>query len=98
MPKSRQPREVWEDTRRTVWLRDGQRCVRVCCQKPLKLEECHIDHIKSGKLGSNHINNLRTLCRRCHTLRADHRHSGMIANALALGIIPWNWRELVWDD
>jgi hypothetical protein len=33
-----------------------------------------------------------------HVLRADHRHRGMVANALKLGIIPPNWRELVWGD
>jgi hypothetical protein len=33
-----------------------------------------------------------------HTFRADPRHRGMIANALRLGIIPPNWRELVSDD
>ena len=37
------------------------------------------------------------LCRRCHVLRADKRHRGMIANALRDGIIPPNWRELVWE-
>jgi hypothetical protein len=43
------------------------------------IDECHIDHIQSGKRGSNEMPNLRTLCRRCHVLRADHRHQGMIA-------------------
>jgi hypothetical protein len=62
------------------------------------LEECHIDHIKSGKLGSNKLSNLRTLCRRCHVLRADNRHRGMIASALRDGIIPPDWRGLVWED
>jgi 5-methylcytosine-specific restriction enzyme A len=31
-------------------------------------------------------------------LRADRSHQGMIAAALRDGIIPANWRELVWDD
>jgi 5-methylcytosine-specific restriction endonuclease McrA len=58
----------------------------------------HIDHIISGKGGSNADSNLRVLCRRCHVLRADRRHRGMIAPALRAGIIPPNWRELVWED
>jgi 5-methylcytosine-specific restriction endonuclease McrA len=70
-------------------------CVR--CKKPLKLTECHIDHIRSGKLAGNELSNLRTLCRRCHVLRADMRHRGMVASALRDGIIPFNWRELVWE-
>lgn len=96
MPKSRPPREVWMHLREIVWKRDGKRCVR--CLIPVSLEECHIDHIQSGKLASNKLKNLRTLCRRCHVLRGDMRHRGMIAGALRDGIIPSNWRELVWWD
>lgn len=94
MPKSRQSTEIWRDTRSRVWERDGHKCVR--CNRELTLRECHIDHIKSGKLGTNEMFNLRTLCRYHHVLRADVRHRGMIAGALRDGIIPDNWRELVW--
>ncbi|WP_328014458.1 HNH endonuclease [Metabacillus fastidiosus] len=83
-------------TRERIWLRDNQRCVR--CKVLVGLNKCHIDHIKSGKLGTNEDNNLRTLCIRCHVLRADLRHSGMRAKAIAKGIIPPNWRSLVWED
>ena len=104
MPKSRQPKEVWYETRKRIWERDGH-----CCQGPLQppvcrgkpyiaLEKCHVDHIHSGKLGTNHDDNLRVLCPTCHALRADNRHRGMIANALKKGVIPPNWRELVWED
>ncbi|MGM0835887.1 MAG: HNH endonuclease [Bacillota bacterium] len=97
MPKKRMPFEVWaKNIRPVIWSRDGQRCVR--CKKPLKLLECHIDHIKSGKLGTNKYANLRTLCRVCHVLRADFRHNGMIARALEDEIIPPNWREFVWEE
>lgn len=95
MPKKRQPKEIWDETRRRVWERDGRKCVH--CGIPQALEVCHIDHIRSGKLAGNEMTNLRTLCRRCHVLRADERHRGMIAKALADGIIPPNWRELVWE-
>lgn len=96
MPRSRPPKEVWlENIRPIVWQRDEGKCVR--CDKPLALTEAHIDHIQSGKNGTNAISNLRTLCRRCHCLRACHRHQGMIASALRDGVIPWNWREFVWE-
>lgn len=97
MPKKRQPKELWLVTREKVWRRDGGRCVRPSCQTPLALDECHIDHIKSGKLSNNSLSNLRTLCRRCHVLRADHRHRGMIAAALRDGIIGPDWRRHVWE-
>ncbi len=96
MPKHRLDKELWDILRRKVWERDGGQCVH--CDTPVSLEVCHIDHIQSGKHGSNCIANLRTLCRRCHVLRLDRRHRGMIANALKAGIIPPDWRELVWDD
>lgn len=93
----RQPRDVWfANTRPKVFERDGGKCLR--CKVILTLETCHIDHIQSGLRGSNHIDNLRTLCRRCHVLRADTRHRGMIARALLDGIIDHNWRDRVWED
>lgn len=96
MPKRRPPREVWIAIRECVWRRDGKQCVR--CRVILNLNECHIDHVQSGKRGTNKFSNLRTLCRVCHVLRADHRHQCMIAAALRDGIIPPNWRELVWEE
>lgn len=96
MPKRRPPYEVWDGLRHIVWERDGGCCIH--CSAPVSLDTCHIDHIISGKCGTNKISNLRTLCRRCHVLRADGRHRGMIAGALRDGIIPADWRTLVWDD
>jgi 5-methylcytosine-specific restriction endonuclease McrA len=101
MPKKRQPREIWQATRIRVLERDEYKCVRcqiVVVDKPDLPESANVDHIQSGKHGSNAMSNLRTLCARCHCLRADSRHRGMIARALKLGIIPPDWRELVWDD
>ncbi len=101
MPRRRQPQEIWRETRRRIWQRDQGHCQGPYCQgRPawsLPLREAHIDHIRSGKLGSNADRNLRTLCRRCHVLRADIRHRGMTAQALANGVIPPNWRKLVWE-
>jgi 5-methylcytosine-specific restriction endonuclease McrA len=95
MPKKRPPHETWAHIREIIWIRDNRECVR--CRAPIGLRAAHIDHIQSGKYGTNRFRNLRCLCRRCHVLRADLRHAGMVASALADGIIPPNWRELVWD-
>ena len=103
MPKKRQPKEIWEETRRRIWERDGRRCVSslqspLCTGKNgLALEECHIDHVKSGILAGNEDSNLRTLCRTCHVLREDNRHRGMMAGALRDGVIPPDWRRHVWE-
>lgn len=97
MPKKRQPREVWEVTRIRVYERDGGLCQYPKGKHPVALNEAHIDHVVSGKLGSNEDSNLRTLCRMHHCLRSDSRHRGMIASALRDGLIPPNWRELVWE-
>ncbi|MCY6354346.1 HNH endonuclease [Clostridium sp. ZS2-4] len=94
MPRQRQPRSVWNKTRRKVWERDKGKCVH--CKKEVSLKECHIDHITSGKKGSNNMENLRTLCPKCHVLRRDFRHRGMTARALKKGLIPANWRKLTW--
>lgn len=103
MPRKRQPKEIWQETRCKVWERDNH-----CCQSPLQpplcigkpfiaLNKCHIDHIKSGKNAGNELENLRTLCPVCHVLRVDFRHRGMIARALEKGLIPADWRKLVWE-
>lgn len=97
MPRRRQPIEVWHVTRARIWARDGGLCQYPGGEHPVSLEECHVDHIQSGKLGTNEDSNLRVLCRYHHVLRADHRHRGMIASALRDDIIPPHWRELVWD-
>ena len=95
MPLRRQPREIWKDTRVRVLQRDEYCCVRCGCS--VTIETAHIDHIVSGKKGNNHISSLRTLCVTCHALRADHRHEGLRGKALAKGLIPPNYRELLWE-
>lgn len=96
MPKSRPPRSIWNELRWVCWNRDKRKCVR--CKKRVAFNQFHLDHIISGKYGTNKLCNLRVLCHRCHCLRACLRHQGMIAKALSSGIIPVNWRELVWED
>ena len=95
MPKKRPPHEVWVGLRKIVYERDKGKCQH--CGKDVKLSECHIDHIKSGKNADNKLSNLRILCRRCHVLRADPRHRGMMSKALTDGIIDVNWREEIWE-
>jgi len=102
MPRKRRlPQELWEAMRQRVWERDGGRCQGPYCRdaQPLALETVHIDHrvpVSAG--GTNASSNLRTLCRRCHVLRAGHAHAGMIAHALRDGVIPPDWRALVWYE
>lgn len=95
MPRKRPPAETWKkNLRPIVWKRDKKKCVR--CKVLLKLNKCHIDHIISGLNGTNKIKNLRTLCRKCHVLRKDHRHRGLINSALKEGLIPPDWRNHLW--
>lgn len=96
-PPRRLPLALWREMRLRIWERDGRACVR--CKERVRLRAMHVDHIiPLYRGGTNADGNLRTLCRRCHVLRADPGHRGMIADALRRGIIPPNWRELVWDD
>lgn len=97
MPKKRLKKELWIEKRGRVWVRDGGMCQYPYGKHPVPLKEAHIDHIQSGKRAGNEMSNLRTLCRYHHALRLDKRHRGMIAKALKDGIIPPNWRELLWD-
>lgn len=96
MPRKRPDKELWSEIRIKVWERDLKKCTK--CGVELSIDECHIDHIKSGILGTNELKNLRTLCRKCHVLRADVRHQGMIPKAILQGIITPGWRDQVWDD
>lgn len=98
MPKRRPPAEVWRRIRAKVWERDGGLCQYPLGKHPVPLSRAHIDHVRSGKLGTNALSNLRTLCPAHHALRADRRHRGLIWKALRDGLIAPNWRELAWDD
>lgn len=103
MKRHRRPlREIWVQKRQRVWARDQGKCQGPYCigalPFSLPLEQAHIDHILelSGG-GTNAMSNLRTLCRRCHTLRASIAHQGLIAQALKDEMIPADWRSLVWE-
>jgi 5-methylcytosine-specific restriction endonuclease McrA len=99
----RQPREIWRVTRRKVWERDEKKCVR--CGKAValvgswrKLTGCHIDHIKSGMMGTNKMSNLRTLCVLCHATREDRRHRALTMRLVREGLLPPDWHGLTWAD
>lgn len=96
MPKRRLPLSDWRKLREKIWKRNFGACTHCCTEVSLK--EAHIDHIISGKAGTNSKKNLRTLCRRCHVTRGDFRHRGMIYRAIIDGIIPADWRPLLWWD
>lgn len=95
MPRKRQPNEQWKETRRKVFDRDQGLCQR--CKEAVPITKGHVDHIQSGKQGSNHIVNLRWLCPKCHGLRMDFRHRGMQGKLVAKGLLPANWREVLED-
>ena len=98
----RTPGGIWRSVREQIWTRDEGRCQGPYCDAllpwSLALRQAHIDHIRPlSKGGANAAGNLRTLCRRCHVLRAGREHQGMVARALRDGLIPPDWRALVWD-
>lgn len=92
---------TWRELRKETWLRDGKKCVQCIAEgRPdpgVSLRQCHTDHVVPlSKGGSNKLENLRTLCRHHHVLRQDASHRGMMAKALQDGVIPPDWRKLVW--
>ncbi len=101
----RQDNDIWRKTRKRIWERDERKCVRCGIEVVLSRKEArltkkavaNIDHIIRVKKGGNKDENLRTLCKRCHVLRKDFGHRGMIAKALKESIIGPGWREEVWE-
>ncbi|KAM3116301.1 HNH endonuclease [Phormidesmis sp. 146-33] len=98
----RQARATWGRTRKRIWERDRGKCQGPYCAATLPyslpLWRADIDHIvELSRGGDNSDRNLRTLCRRCHVLRASQAHQGMVAHALRDELIPADWRSLVWE-
>lgn len=97
MPKKRTPTETWyKNIRPIIWKRDNGKCVN--CGIKIGLKDSHIDHIISGLYGDNKLKNLRTLCARCHALRLDINHRGMIQSAIRKKLISADWRKFVWEE
>ena len=67
----------WRRLRKLVLARDCYLC-QLCMQPAGK--SAHVDHIiAKAKGGSDEMDNLRTLCERCHnrkTAREDRRYAG----------------------
>lgn len=89
MPKRSHRTTISASTKRRVVEQDYYKCVR--CQTPVTLSTARL-YTPSAQPEKR-----RTLCKRCDVLRVEGLHRGMIAQALEEGIIPANWRELVWD-
>ncbi len=64
---SERTRHIPDEVKREVWDRDGGRCVK--CGKSDYLEFDHI--IPHARGGSNSVNNVQILCRRCNLLKSD---------------------------
>jgi hypothetical protein len=60
-------RKISKETRHTVWIRDGGKCVE--CDAEDYLEYDHIIPVSRG--GSNTNNNIQLLCRRCNGKKSN---------------------------
>ena len=76
--------ENWTALRQIVLDRDGHRCKRCgSSSRPL-----HVDHtISLSRGGTNSLDNLQTLCLRCHSLKHPHMAARYSANDLVVGKI-----------
>jgi 5-methylcytosine-specific restriction protein A len=58
---------AWRRTRLAVIARDGSQCRM--CKAIVSGREAHVDHIIEKPHGTDAMNNLRVLCRSCHSKR-----------------------------
>ena len=69
----------WDEIREAAKKRDGYRCVKCGSQKSL-----HVHHkIPLNKGGTNSLDNILTLCERCHNL--EHPHNFHISKKFEWG-------------
>ena len=60
-------RRITKEVRNAVWIRDGGRCMECAA-----LDYLEFDHlIPVAKGGSNTVNNIQLLCRRCNGSKGD---------------------------
>ena len=107
MTGKRQSPKLWAKTRVRIFKRDRGECQSPeyahpkkvgLCQRKMSLSQCHIDHIiPLAKGGTNRANNLRVLCPICHALRADKTHAMLRLGMFADGLLPANYKNLLWD-
>jgi hypothetical protein len=60
-------RQIAPSVKKAVWERDGGKCV--VCGSTVELEYDH--NIPISKGGSNTVNNIRLLCRKCNRSKTD---------------------------
>ena len=60
----------WYEISAAVKRRDGYKCVK--CPNTTNLEVHHIVPVSKG--GTNAMNNLITLCHKCHSKQPRHKH------------------------
>lgn len=85
--------EAWNAEGRAIWERGGKRCAR-CLRELPDYRDCRTDTAPTQPADEEHV----TLCVPCYTLRS-HAKRWRTANMgamVAAGILPKNWRELVW--
>jgi hypothetical protein len=59
--------DSWWELRKQVFARDGNQCL--CCESKIKLEADHIVPVCEG--GLPELDNLQTLCKKCHRSPGD---------------------------
>lgn len=74
-------------TRKAVYRRDGYRCALCDCSQYLQIHHA----IPRGKGGSDNIENLITLCYRCHAAAhgLDLDHTGITAEDIELACVEY---------
>jgi HNH endonuclease len=79
-------RYAWQQLRAKAKARDGNRCTR--CPATTKLQVHHVIRPVDG--GSDDLDNLVTLCSRCHRLahRTTNRHKGGWTTARTIPTLP----------
>ena len=69
MSRSKRRKSIPGRLRHKVFQRDGYRCVE--CGASNEETTLHVDHIKPvAKGGTNNINNLQTLCKKCNLAKS----------------------------
>lgn len=74
--------ENWDSLRQVVLERDGYRC-RKCGSNSRPLQVDHIVSLSHG--GTNRLDNLQTLCLRCHSLKHPHMSTRYAPGDLVVG-------------
>lgn len=74
----------WNELRKKIYKRDHFACQK-CGKKNTRLHVHHKVSLSSG--GTNRMDNLTTLCKKCHMNHHPHMWVGYIKGIIILGII-----------